>query len=111
MMFEENRDDNLKNGKSLGEINVWSTVPSKFLASANLLKYENFAQSFWEIKGRLIEFMPQSCVSRVSNVYIEIKILNALIQIRLKITILVDKLKEKFKKFAPNFSFFSNFAS
>ena len=72
MMFEENRDGNLKNnGKSLGEINVWSTVLFKFLASANLPNRncdKNFARSFWEIKGRLIEFMPQSCVSRASNV-------------------------------------------
>ena len=72
MMFEENRDRNLKkNGKSLGEINVWSTVPFKFLASGicpNRNCDKNFALSFWEIKGKLIEFMPQSCVSRVSNV-------------------------------------------
>ena len=69
MMFEKNRDGNLKkNGKSLGEITVWSSVLSKFLESANLPKYENFDLSFWEIKGRLIKFMPQSCVSRVSNV-------------------------------------------
>ena len=39
MMFEENRDDNIKkNGKSHGEINVWSTVLSQFLASANFPK-------------------------------------------------------------------------
>ena len=39
MMFEENRDGNLKkNGKSHGEINGWSTVAPKLLASANLPK-------------------------------------------------------------------------
>ena len=39
MMFEENRDGNLKkNGKSLAKINLWSTVPSKLLASAYLPK-------------------------------------------------------------------------
>ena len=38
------------------------------------------------------------------------KLLNTCSQIRLKITIPVGKLEEKLENFAPNFSFFSNFA-